>query len=90
MIDFNTLRKVHHCVVDAIMDHQNIRVVCEGLGPDCTDITVEIDGQGFIVTIEPVTIKADNGSAEGRSSRRRGDDTHAGHVGWDRHITAEI
>src|SRR3974377_1746925 len=45
--DSRLLRRLRNCLLDAVNDEPGCRVICDGIGQDTADITLEVDGEPF-------------------------------------------
>jgi hypothetical protein len=54
--DSRLLRRLRDCLLDAVNDEPGCRVICDGIGEDTADITLEVDGEPFLITIGPCSV----------------------------------
>jgi hypothetical protein len=55
--DSRLLHRPPNCPLDAVNNEPGRRVICDGIGQDTADITLEVNGELFLITIGPCSVK---------------------------------
>ena len=56
--DYPLLHSLSNCLREALLVEPGYQIICDGFGADCADITLEVNGQGFVATIEPCIVNS--------------------------------